>query len=54
MSQEKAPEAPTYEDKLQAQLAEQLQLPSLTDTTASTTKAPAPLEGKVRFHLIFA
>lgn len=46
IQQEKAPEPPTHEDTLQAQLAEQLNLPSLADTTASKPVA-APLEGKV-------
>lgn len=32
----------SYEDKMQAQLAEQLQLPSLVDTTAPAAQAPPP------------
>lgn len=33
---QKAPPPMTYEDQMQAQLAEQLQLPSLADTRAAT------------------
>lgn len=37
----------TYEDKMQAQLAEQLQLPSLADTSAAPVNQPPPPEQKV-------
>lgn len=54
LPQEKISEPPSHEDTLQAQLAEQLQLPSLADTTASVnTKATPPLEGKVRFYFLY-
>lgn len=39
----------SYEDKMQAQLAEQLQLPSSVDTSAPAAQAPPP-EQKVHKH----
>lgn len=42
--------AMTYEDKMQAQLAQQLHLPSLTDTTASVNAQPIPEEKVVSFR----
>ncbi|GJQ77082.1 hypothetical protein Trydic_g23653 [Trypoxylus dichotomus] len=41
---EKAPPPMTYEDQMQAQLAEQLQLPSLADTRATASVQPQPHE----------
>lgn len=52
LQQEKTPEPPSHEDTLQAQLAEQLNLPSLADTTASKP-ATAPLEGKVIYPYFY-
>lgn len=45
VDQEKAPAALSHEDQMQAQLAEQLQLPSLADTRAPAQ--PGPKEEKV-------
>lgn len=44
---DKAPPPLTHEDQLQAQLAEQLQLPSLADTRASAINQQQPAEAKV-------
>lgn len=40
VSEDKAPPPMTHEDQLQAQLAEQLQLPSLADTRAASNVQP--------------
>lgn len=50
---DKTPLPFTHEDQLQAQLAEQLQLPSLADTRASTNQQTQPAEAKVNLRFFF-
>lgn len=49
---EKPPAEPTREEQLQSQLSQQLNLPSLQDSSAAVNPKPQPPEDKVYFLMI--